>query len=215
MPDHSKRLKKIGQYAQANFSTKHDARETVLPLTRNVIRSCSKSIRAIHRKEFEQALDFLHQAQQQLSKIKSSLVRHQDIYHTGYVSDAQKEYAEASAIFAFMANTSLPSHKDLGIEIGPYLNGLAEAASELRRAILDKLRKNDIAPCDHWMSTMDEVYSLLVTIDFPDAITSGLRRSTDQLRSVLERTRGDLTVALRQHSLEQLMTKLEGSLKKE
>lgn len=203
MANYTDTLSNIAGVAQETFSKTHTAREKALPLTRNIIRLCADAIRATHRKHFDKAHELLVQVRSHLDETRNSLANHQDIYHTGYVSDAQKEYAEASATLAFISQAPLPDHEELGVEMAPYLNGLAEAASELRRAILDSLRRNDIDPCNDWMATMDDVYSLLVTIDFPDAVTSGLRRTTDQLRGVLERTRGDLTMALRQHSLEQ------------
>ncbi len=192
----------IGQEAQAHLEKAHAAREVAFPLTRQVIHLCASAIRAAHRHEYDQCRSQLEAAQAHLEKIRDALTGHPNLYHAGYVADAQKEYAEARATLSFLSGTPLPSPTALGVEVAPYLNGLAEAASELRRSILDALRRDDIAPCEQWMATMDEVYSLLVTLDFPDAITGGLRRTTDQLRGVLERTRGDLTLALRQHSLE-------------
>ena len=202
MSHYTDTLNTIAQDAQTRLAQSHAAREQAFPLTRQVIQRCANAIRAVHRKEFDQGRSLLEQAQERLEQIRSALQGHPDLYHTGYVADAQKEYAEAWATLAFLSGVPLPSPTDIDVEVAPYLNGLAEAASELRRSILDALRRNDIAPCEEWMETMDQVYGLLITIDFPDAITGGLRRTTDQLRGVLERTRGDLTIALRQHALE-------------
>ncbi len=203
MSHYTNALNSLSDLAHARLDQTHGAREKALPATRDVIRLCANAIRAIHRREFGQAREALGKVQSILDETRTSLQDHREIYHTGYVADAQKEYTEAWAILAFVSGAPLPGPDDLRVEIAPYLNGLAEAASELRRSILDALRRNDIEPCEEWMSAMDEVYSLLVTIDYPDAVTGGLRRTTDQLRGVLERTRGDLTMALRQHSLEQ------------
>ena len=202
MTSHSQTLAAIAQESQTYLAQVYAAREQAYPRTRQVIHLCASAIRAAHRQEYDQTRSLLQQAQAHLDQIRAALQDHPDLYHAGYVADAQKEYAEAWATLAYLSGTPLYGPKDLGIEVTPYLNGLAEAASELRRSILDALRRDDIAPCERWMETMDEVYSLLVTIDFPEAITGGLRRTTDQLRGVLERTRGDLTMALRQHSLE-------------
>jgi translin len=127
---------------------------------------------------------------------------HPDLYFAGFTQDAQKEYTECEALFAFISKTPLAPPSDLGVEMAPYLNGLAEAASELRRYILDSLRKDEDARCEELMAIMDEVYNIMVVIDFPDALTLGLRRTTDALRAVLERTRGDLTLAVRHRRLE-------------
>ena len=55
---------------------------------------------------------------------------------------------------------------------------------------------------------MDEIYSMLVTMDYPDAVTNGLRRQTDLVRGIVERTRGDLTISLREQHLEDTIRKL-------
>lgn len=196
-------LASLASEAKAALERTHAAREVAFPLTRVVVQSCAAAIRAAHRHEYDQSRRLLREAEARLAEVRDALNGHPEIYFAGYVSDAQKEYAEANATLAFLSRTPLESPQALGIEPAPYLNGLAEAASELRRTILDALRRDEIEPCEGWMDSMDEVYGLLVTIDLPEAVTGGLRRTTDQLRGVLERTRGDLTMALRQRSLEQ------------
>ena len=214
MDPHSQTLAVIAQEAQARLAQAHAAREQAFPRTRQTIHLCASAIRAAHRQDYDQCRSLLAKAQDHLRLIRDALQDHPNLYHAGYVMDAQKEYAEAWATLAFLSGTPLHGPNDLGVEVAPYLNGLAEAASELRRSILDALRRDDIAPCEQWMQTMDEVYSLLVTLDFPDAITGGLRRTTDQLRGVLERTRGDLTMALRQHSLERKLADFQARVDK-
>ena len=138
---------------------------------------------------------FLH------AQAKEYLDKFPEIYHAGFLADAQKEYAEALFVRAFLMDRELPKPGENGLEIAAYLKGMGEAASELRRYILDSLRRDDISRCEEFLETMDAAYSLLVSLDFPDAITGGLRRTADQVRGVLERTRGDLTMALRQREL--------------
>ena len=110
--------------------------------------------------------------------------------------DAKKELAEAWCTLALVRDDPLPTPEELAIDVAPYCNGLAEAASELRRQLLDQLRAGELERAEELMGAMDEIYSLLVTIDYPDGVTGGLRRTTDALRAVLERTRGDLTTAM-------------------
>ncbi len=193
----------------ARIETKNAAREQALSESRQVIRHAANSIRAIHRKEFEQAQKLLEQGRERLATIKQVLASYQDLYWAGYVQDAQKEYTEARLTYALVQNETLPAPEDLGVEDAPYLNGLAEAASELRRYILDMLRhgKESSARSEELLDRMDEVYSYLVTIDYPDALTGGLRRSTDLVRGVLEKTRGDLTLTLRHQILEAALEK--------
>ena len=131
-----------------------------------------------------------------LAEADAALVNHPDVRTNGPLADAKKELAEASLTLALVRDDPLPTPQDLQLEVAPYCNGLAEAASELRRQLLDRLRAGDLARAEQLMGAMDDIYGLLVTVDYPDGVTGGLRRSTDALRAVLERTRGDLTTAM-------------------
>jgi translin len=135
-----------------------------------------------------------------------------DLYWTGYVQDAQKELVEACATFALVKGGPLPDPNALGIAPGPFLNGLAEAVGELRRYTLDLLRRGEMDGCERLLDAMDEIYAMLVTIDYPDALTSGLRRTTDSTRGIVEKTRGDLTLALRQEALSAALRAAERQL---
>jgi translin len=186
---------------------KNAARERALAESRQSIRNVANSIRAIHRNQFELATELLEQGRNRLVAIKTDLAAFPDIYWAGYVQDAQKEFAEACLTYALVRGEPLPSPEMLAVEDAPYLNGLGEAASELRRYILDLIRHGaqETQRCEELLDKMEEVYSQLVTIDYPDALTNGLRRTTDLVRGVLERTRGDLTMTLRQQVLEQAL----------
>jgi translin len=177
-------------------------RDRALNEGRQIIRFSANSIRAIHRRDFDEAKRLLDQAGSMLTALVADLEQSPNLRWAGYVQDAMKEYAEASILFAFIADRPLPAPEALGIDDAPYLNGLAEAASELRRSILDSLRSGDLERSERLLTAMDETYSLLITIDFPDGLTGGLRRTTDALRAVLERTRGDLTLTTIQNRLQ-------------
>ena len=190
-----------GEWARAILESKHKARETTLAACRRTIQACAASIRAVHREEFDKAEELSADAAAHLAEALAAVEAHPDIRHAGFVHDASKEYAEARMTLAFVRGDPLPGADELGVEVQAYLNGMAEAASELRRYLLDLLRRGRPERGEELLGYMDEVYSLLVTIDFPDAMTGGLRRTTDALRGVLERTRGDLTTSLLQTRL--------------
>lgn len=196
----------------AQIETSHAAREQALAASRTLIRQCALSIRAAHRHDFAEAQALLAAATASVALIDAAVAGKPDIRFAGYTQDALKEYVEANLVLAFLSDTPPPGPDALGVEAAAYLNGLAEAASELRRAILDDLRRGDVTRGETLLQIMDAVYSALVTIDYPDAITGGLRRTTDALRAVLERTRGDLTAALRQEQLTAAMRVLEQRL---
>jgi translin len=210
-------LDAIGKSAIEHLALKHAARERALPKARTAIRACANSIRATHRQEFEAAKALLAQAASLLSEMAYDLHDHQDIYFAGFVQDAQKEYAEAVTFSALVQGQPLATAQELAIGWSAYLNGLAEAVGELRRYVLDQLRQGKFDRCEAFLGAMDDIYALLVTVDFPDAITGGLRRTTDATRGILEKTRGDLTAALGQaqlqHSLHTLQQTLERSIR--
>jgi translin len=209
MADHSARLAQISAGALELFGAKHRVRERVIVLSREVIRHSANAIRAVQRTDLELAKTTLHEARVRLQEAQALLENHPELNYTGYSQDAQKEYAEACCVLAFIGGGELPLPEEIGVDTASYLNGLAEAASELRRYILDSLRRDQDERCEDLLQSMDAVYDILVTMDYPDALTNNLRRTTDQLRGVLERTRGDLTMALRQRRLERLMARRE------
>lgn len=202
-------LREIGNIAQTRLSSTNEVREKALRLSRDIIRTSANSIRATHRGEFNQAQNLVTTATQLLADTRAILDHHPSVFYAGFVEDAQKEYIEASAILAFATGTKLVGLEESNVGPAPFLNGLAESIGELRRYILDSLRRDDFSRCGELLSLMDEIYALLVSIDFPEAVTRGLRRSTDAARGLLERTRGDLTVAIRQQKLEQQLTSFE------
>jgi translin len=204
----------IGREAIDHLALKHAARERALPKSRASIRYCANSIRATHRQEFRMAEELMAQASSLLAEMANDLRDHQDIYYAGFVQDAQKEYAEAVTFAALAQHRSLPLPDELAINYAAYLNGLAEAVGELRRYVLDQLRHSNYDECETFLRYMDDIYALLISVDFPDAITSGLRRTTDAARGILEKTRGDLTSAISQAHLQQSMTKLQQELQR-
>jgi translin len=210
MNAHNVDLEPIEAWARAELDGKNAAREQALRWSRELVRACANSIRAVHRREFDTAEQLLAQANDLNAQICSLLAEMGDIYWTGYVQDAQKELVEASCTLALVKDAPLPDPRALGIAPAPFVNGLAEAVGEMRRYLLDLLRRGELEGCERLLGAMDDIYSLLVTLDYPDALTGGLRRTTDSTRGILERTRGDLTLALRQDALVAAIRSAEG-----
>ena len=201
------KLTKMADDIRAELDAKNAVRDKALVTSREAIRFSANSIRAIHRGEFKEAAALLKEARTRVRKTAGELKGYLDIYYAGYVQDAQKEYTEAEAVKAIMQDIPIPTHRELGVEAAPYLNGLGEAVSECRRDVLDLLRAGDMKRAEKVLKAMDDVYYILVTFDYPDAITGGLRRTMDMVRAVLERTRGDMTVTIRQRELEEALNK--------
>lgn len=207
-------LNGIAESIRSAFETKNAARDAAIARSREVIRHCAEGIRAIHRREWVNAEAKLASAQAAANAMRAGISSYPDLYHAGYSQDALKEVVEAFCTYAMIRDQPLPSPESLDVENSTYLNGLAEAATELRRFILDLLRREDgdTAEAERLLTWMDDVYDQLVTFDFPDAITGGLRRQTDVVRGVLERTRGDLTTTIQQQRLQAALKRVENRI---
>jgi len=202
-------LEAIVEEIRAVFESKNAARDAALERSRALIRHCANAIRAAHRGELADARLLLDTAGQDARDMMADLEPFPDLYHAGYAQDALKEYAEARLTYAFITGDVAPGPVEVGVEPAAYLKGLAEAASEMRRHALDLMRQNRLERAEQILEIMDEVYSLLIAVDFADAITAGLRHTTDALRGVLERTRGDLTLSVRQEELQAALSAFE------
>lgn len=202
-------LTAIVERARAELTAKNAIRDATLQRSRELIRYCAHSIRATHRGEYDKASELLATARAVAAEMVADLEAHPDLYYTGYTLDALKELAEAHVTFAWITGQPLPEPEELGVPYAAYLNGVGEAIAELRRHVLDLIRRGEVARGEPFLQLMDEAYSLLMTMDFPDAITGGLRRTSDMVRGVVERTRGDLTVAVRQERLQEALRAFE------
>jgi len=206
-------LEVIAARIRDSFTAQDAAREKAIPLCREVIRFASITIRSIHRHEFDDAGRTLAEAGRLLKEAEHHLTTCIELENTRFILEAQKEYAEAHATLALATGLPQPAPEDIGVEYSAYLNGLAEAASELRRYLLDGLRGGDFNRGEELLGAMDDIHSILVTMDFPDSITGGLRRSTDVLRGVMEKTRSDLTLSVQQNRLENKIEEFNKKLK--
>jgi translin len=205
-------LDSITEKVRETFEAKNAARDAAINQSRTLIQHCANAIRAVHRHEWETAQARLQTAHLQADALRAQVADYPDLYHSGYTQDALKEYVEAFATYAMVRDDELPTPESLGVEDSTYLNGLAEAASELRRQILDIIRKGHSDEAERLLEAMDTIYGTLIAFDFHDAITGGLRRRLDALRGVLERTRGDVTNSLRQQKLQSALAEFEARI---
>ena len=204
-------LSEIGTAVINELAERNSDREQALSVSREVIRLSANAIRAVHRGEFDDAKELIKKGDVRLRDADHIRGSSPSIFNAGFMNDARKEFTEANVTLAVISGADIPSINDLKVDAAAYINGMAEVIGELRRYILDALRRDAMDGCQEFMDIMDEMYGVLVTIDFPEGVTSGLRRNTDAMRGVLERTRGDLTMALRQHSLEARLAEWENN----
>jgi translin len=206
------KLENIADRIRQKFDVRTAMRDQALAQARQLTRACSLAIRAVHRDDKETMETQLTQAHNLADKIRAELASHADLYYAGYTQDALKEFVEANVTCALIQSQGLQTPEELGVEDATYLNGLAEVIGELRRRILDILRHGYSQEAERLLSHMDDIYSVLVTMDYPDAITNGLRRQTDLARSIIEKTRGDITFSLRGEDLSQAIRQLSSQL---
>lgn len=205
-------LAQISDRIREDFTKKNAARDAAVNISRELIRYCSLAIRASHRDEWQEAHKLLAEAKRAADQLTAHVRPYPDLYFSGYTQDALKEFAEAHIVIALAQGGTFPAPDEIGVEHAAYLNGLAEAAGELRRRTLDKMRAGHSEECERLLSLMDDIYDVLVGMDFPDAITGGLRRNTDMVRGVLERTRGELTMSFREAQLKKAMDAFSAKL---
>ena len=202
-------LDEIIERVHTSLEDRTKVRDEALQQTRLLTRHCANAIRAVHRDDDKLAHDHLNEASLLVDELNKNKTDYADLFYAGYTQDALKEYAEATITQALIQQEPLPTPEEIKIEYATYLKGLAEAAGELRRRCMDILRHNEIEEAERLLGIMDEIYAVLVTMDYPNAITYGLRRLTDIVRGVTERTRGDMTMSLRQERLEKRLQAFE------
>ena len=198
-------LAAIGSQLRASLDAKNAAREAAIPLCRRATRLSANAIRAVHRGEEAEFQRLSGEARVCLDDALAAMVGHPDVQHAGFYHDAAKEYAEARLTHAMAAGVALPSFLELGVEPPAYLNGMGEAVGEMRRHLLDLMRRGELERSEEILGAMDEIYYLLLSMDYPDAVTAGLRRTSDAIRGIIERTRGDLTVTIMQAKLQRAL----------
>jgi translin len=206
------KLDAIGEQIRQHLEAKNAARDAALAHSRTLIRHCATAIRSIHRNERQAAKEHLASARELILILQRELANYPDLYHAGYTQDALKEFAEANISYALIGGEALPLPEELGVEAAAYLSGLGETAGELRRRVLDLMRHDEMDEAERLLSIMEDIYGLLVTLDFPKAITGNLRRINDMVRGVTERTRGDLTTSFQQRELRSAMRAVEEKL---
>ena len=203
---------KLADRIREAFESKNKIRDEALTQSRNLTRHAARAIRAIHRDDADLANEHLREADQLATALREGLSANPDLYFSGYAQDALKEYCEAHLTVSVILEQELPSPEDLQVEYATYLNGLSEVVGELRRRIMDIMREGHSAEVERLLDVMDDIYAQLVTMDYPDALTYGLRRRTDIARSIVERTQADVTISYRQQQLEKRLTALSDQL---
>ena len=202
MASRAEELAALGELARQHLEQSHRGREKALARCRETIRACGLAIRAVHRLDWEGAHSRRAEARESLAAAQQAVAPFPALAAAGFLHDAEKEFAEACLTDALVAGAPLPGPDAVHVGLAAWLNGLAEAGSELRRHLLDRLRAGETARAEALLESMEDVYDVLVTIEFPDAITGGLRRTTDALRAVVERSRADVTTTVLQTKLQ-------------
>lgn len=209
-------LEEISAQIRENFEAKDRVREDGLKISREIVRECRTASFALHAPDFEKANKSIKVAGKALEKLEILLNEYNDIYYAGFVEHSQQEYSEVSVLYSLLKENGekkIPYPDELKVEYAAYLNGLGDVVGELRRHVLDLIRKESFEEAEVFLGIMENIHAMLMDFDYPDAITRGLRRKTDVSRSLIEKTRGDVVNASRQKKLETAMRNLESRLK--
>jgi len=202
-------IKSIIEQIRIDLEEKDKAREQGIKLSREVVRNCRVAMQHVHKMELELAYSNIQTAKDNMENMISVLKDQQDIYYAGFVEHAQQEFTECSIIYALVSGKKIPGPGELKVEPVAYLNGLGDGGGEIKRHILDLIRRGMLGEGERYLNIMEELYIGLMLFDYPDAMTHGLRANTDRLRLLLEISRGELTEAARQEKLEIAMQALE------
>ena len=213
--NYSDKISEIADTAHNVFEARTLARDNALTKARSLTRHSANTIRAIHRSETAEAHAQLSEGRKLFEELRESLQIYPDLYYAGYTQDAIKELCEATLTCAFIEGDPIPTPEELGVPTATYLRGMAETPGELRRRCMDILRMGYSDEAERLLGLMDDIYSILITMDYPDAVTNGLRRQTDLLRGIVERTRADLTLSLREEQLKNSLEKAIQLMEKE
>lgn len=190
----------------------HRDREEAYTTSREIVQSASATIKAVHRGEFDAAREQVAHTRELHDRMMAAVAASPAIGYAGFVGDAAREYAEAAQVLALIADRELPAPAELGVDCADWLNGLGDTVGELRRHVLDLIRHDAVEVAEVYLEIMDEILQTIMSFDYPESVTKGLRKRSDQARGAVERTRGDLTTALRQSRLERRMRELEDAL---
>ncbi len=183
------------------FDKLNDIREQSLTTSREIVRECSKSIRNIHRNDEVSAKEHIENARKKLENLKSISSDVSEISYAGYVLDAEREFVEAVMFYTFEVSGYIEPFNNFNVHPSSYIQGIGDTIGEWRRKALDHLRNLDIKKAETYLAIMEEGMGTLNELDYPDALTGGLRRYADNARSIIERTRSDITNAFINESL--------------
>lgn len=206
------RIDEFAEQARQSLEQIHQDRERAYTTSREVVQAASAAIKAVHRGEFEAAREQVTRTHELYARMMQAVQTSPEIGYSGFVGDAAREYAEAALVLALISEQELPGPDEIGVDCADWLNGLGDAVGELRRHVLDLIRHDQVEEAERFLEMMDEIYQTLMSFDYPETVTKGLRKRSDQARGAVERTRGDLTNALRQSRLERRMRELEEAL---
>jgi translin len=202
------RLNKIFSELSETLDKLDQDREIILKLSRKVIRDCSIAIKSIHRKEFDQYRERLLNVKETHKELLELVNRNPGVF-LKHLKTPEQEYAEAVAFYSITSKEPLPLPSDLDIKPLNYALGLADVIGELRRYTLDNIRNSIVEDLNYVLESMDDIYTQLFSIDYPSGLTQDLRKKTDQARSIIEKTRGDVSISLQMSDLKRCMEERE------
>jgi len=199
-------LDDIASEIESQMNEKEEVREIALKSSRNIVKLCGTAIRSMHLGT--DPVPVMEEAMEELQKLVGITRSFPDIQYSGIVESAMQEYVEVRLLHAYTTGKALPSHAELGVTPEAYILGTGDVIGEIRRTALDNIRKGSVDDAARNLGDMELLYDFLMTFNYPNSLVA-VKHKQDVARGVLEKTRGDVTNAIRSHSLEMKLGKLE------
>ena len=171
-----------------------ESREKLLMTAREAIRYSGEAISLAHRGKAKEAEEKFELAKAKAKEIAEVVKNFPDLLY-GDVGTAFQEVSEAAFVLSVYLGKDLPSPEELGVPEFHYLLGAADAVGEMRRRVLELLRKGEKEKAEETYSIMEEIYEVLWELEYPKSLVPNLRQKIDYMRRILEDTHHDLFIA--------------------
>ncbi len=200
-------LEEIGKEIEEVLDEKDSVREIAIKSSREIIRIASRVITKLHRRENE--IEEIRRIKEEVWHLRSLLLNeYPDLFYSGFVQNALQEYVEALLLEAIINKKDIPSPKELYVNPSAYLMGCGDVVGELRREVLESLRVGNFNQAESYLQLMEEFYEMLMRFNYPSGLVP-IKQKQDVARALVEKTRGEITIAAMNRNLELKIEKFE------
>ena len=163
-------------------------REKILRSNREIIRSCSQIIESIHRNDLKDIETKIKETRESIAEIEKNARKTENVIRKNYLTTVNQEFTEAVTFFHYATGKEIPTYQELNVNPYEYILGLADLVGELKRMVLNSIRKDDYDKAEEIYEFMDELYQKLFSLDYPSGMLPGFRKKVDVARNIVRRT---------------------------